>query len=102
MYTYAAEGDHLVAANGLLERIQDAVLFPLMTLMMALALLFFLYGAYEFVLGANDDTARTKGKTHMLWGVVGMLVMVSAYALIRIAAGTFGCDIDTPGGCGGI
>lgn len=97
MIAYA--DSHTEAAQGLLANIERVILFPLMTLLMALALLVFLYGGYEFVLGAGDDEKRRKGKSHMLWGIIGFLVMISAYAILRIAANTFGCDIDTPGGC---
>jgi len=88
MIAYA--DNHTEAANSLLDKIESIILFPLMTLMVAVALLSFLYGAFEFVLGAGDETARSKGKTHMLWGIVGMLVMISAFAILNIATGTFG------------
>ena len=88
MIAYA--DNHIEAANSLLDKIESIILFPLMTLMMAIALLLFLFGAFELVLGASDETARSKGKSHMLWGIVGMLVMISAFAILNIALGTFG------------
>ena len=91
---------HVEAANSVLEKVEQVILFPLMSLMMAVALLAFLYGGYEFIAGADDDTKRAAGKKHMLWGIVGMFIMISAYAILRIAFGTIGCVIDNPGGCG--
>jgi Na+-driven multidrug efflux pump len=102
MIAFGAEGAHIEAANNLLTKIESVILFPLMTLMMAVAFLVFLYGGYELVLGAGDESARSKGKTHMLWGIIGMLVMLSAFAILQIATNTVGCDINTPGGCGEI
>ena len=92
MLVYAQEAEHIVAAKGLLARIESAILFPLMTLLMALAVLFFLWGAYQFILGASDGTAREEGKKHMLWGIIGIFIMVSAMGILRIAASTFGVD----------
>ena len=88
MIVYA--DNHIEAANSVVNKIEDVVLFPLMTLMVAIALLVFLYGSFKFVLGAGDDAARTLGKKHMLWGLIGMLVMISAYAILQIALRTVG------------
>ena len=93
MIAYAQEGAHVVAAKGLLAKIESIILFPLMTLMMSVAFLFFLWGAYEYVLHADDEGARATGKTHMLYGIIGLLVMVSAYGILKIAAGTFGISV---------
>lgn len=90
MIAYAAEAAHIVAAKSMLSRIEAVILFPLMTLMMSVALLFFLFGIYEYVRSADSDEARAAGQQHMLYGIIGLLVMVSAYAILKIAAGTFG------------
>lgn len=87
------EGEHIVVAQNLLARIESAILFPLMALMMALALLVFIWGAYEYVLHADSDEGRSKGHAHMLTGIIGLLVMLSAYAILSIATGTFGIDM---------
>jgi hypothetical protein len=87
MYAYAQTGQEI--AGRLLERINDAIIFPLITLMMAVALLVFLYGAFEYVKGASNDGDRETGRRHLLYGIIGMLVMLSAYAILSIAAGTF-------------
>lgn len=93
MYTYAAT-DAQIVAQDFLSRINDAILFPLITLMMAVALLVFLYGAFEYVKGAANESDREKGRRHLLYGIIGMLVMLSAVAILYIAAGTFGLDYE--------
>ncbi len=87
MYAYAETGREI--AQGFLSKINDAILFPLIALMMAIALLMFLYGAFEYVKGASNDGDRETGKRHLLYGVIGLLVMLSAYSILAIAAGTF-------------
>ncbi len=79
-------------AEAALAKINEVIIFPLMTFMLSVALLFFLWGAYEFVANADSDEGRTKGKLHMMYGIIGMLVMVSALAILNIALGTFGID----------
>lgn len=89
-----AQGAEFVA-RGFLERLNQAILFPLITLLLTIALVVFLYGCFLFIAGAGNEEARSRGKRHILWGIVGMLVMVSAYAILNIAANTFG--IAVPG-----
>ena len=83
---------HEVVARSILEKIENAILFPLMTLMMAVALFVFLWGAFEFVAHADDEGERSKGKQHMIWGITGLFVMISALTIFKIAAGTFGLE----------
>lgn len=91
MIAYASS--HTQAAQSLVSRIEQVILFPIMTFMLSVALLFFLWGAYEFVLNADNDEGRGAGKMHMMYGIIGMLVMISAMAILRIAAGTFGVSV---------
>ena len=88
MYALAQTEAQLVAQD-LLSKINEVILFPLITLMLAVALLVFLYGGFEYVRGASNDGDRETGKRHLLYGTIGMLVMISALAILTIAAGTF-------------
>jgi len=91
MIAYAAASD---VARGFLAKLNDIIIYPLITLMMAVALLVFLYGCFIFITNAANDGERSRGRQHILWGIVGMVVMVSAYAILTVATGTF--DITIP------
>ncbi len=93
MIAFAADPEHVVAAKGLLSKIESAILFPLMTLLTAVAVFVFLWGVYEYVLHADEDSAREQGRMHMLYGIIGLVVILSAYAILKIAAGTFGVPV---------
>lgn len=93
MVVYA--NGHTIEAQSIVSRIENAILFPLLAFMLTIAFLYFMWGAYEFVANAESDSARDIGKQHMLYGIIGMVVMVSALALLRIVAGTFGVDVNT-------
>jgi uncharacterized membrane protein HdeD (DUF308 family) len=58
-------------------------------LVVALALLFFFWGIMKFILNADNDEERTKGKKVMVWGIIALFVMVSVWGLINILANTF-------------
>ena len=81
------------AARSVVGRLNDAIIFPLITLMSSVAVVLFLWGAFQFILNAESDEARKTGKRHMFWGVIGLFVMMTAYALLRVAAGSVGLGI---------
>ena len=78
----------------LLNNINKFVLNPLITLAFAIALLVFFIGIFQFINSETADSKREQGKKKILWGLVGMFIMISAYGLIRIVLGTF--DITPP------
>ncbi len=63
---------------------------PLIILMFAAALVYFLYGVFEFLMKADDAEARDIGKTHMLWGIVGMFIMLAVFTILHIIENTLG------------
>jgi len=92
MIAHAKAGVEL--AHSFVGQINQVILFPLITLLTVIALLYFLWGGFQFVLGANNDGARETGKKHMIWGIIGLLVMLSAYGILTIAGNTIGVDPD--------
>jgi hypothetical protein len=89
MYLHAASEAQKVAYS-FVEKINNAILFPLITFLLALALLIFLYGGFEYIRDSASGEGRETGRRHLLYGTIGMLVMISALAILTIAAGTFG------------
>lgn len=63
-------------------------------LVFAVAFLVFFFGIFQFIKGAGEAGEREAGKKKILWGVVGMFIMFSAYGLVRLVVSTF--DIDAP------
>jgi len=85
----------------ILKKVTDQVMVPLVSLLLALAVLFFLYGLIEFVAGASSPEARTTGKRHIIWGIVGIVIMSSAWTIIIVLRNYFGprelyCTLQIP------
>ncbi len=77
-------------------RVNAAIVNPILALLFAAALLYFLWGGFVFIISAGNDQARAEGRQHMLWGVIGMVVMVSVFALLNIGLNTFGVNSADP------
>jgi hypothetical protein len=79
-----------------LKQVSDIILNPLITLVFAIALLVFVFGIFQFISRETSDKAREQGKAKILFGLVGMLIMFSAYGLIHAIVSTIpGANGDT-------
>jgi uncharacterized membrane protein YidH (DUF202 family) len=67
----------------IIQRINEAILQPIATLLMAVAVAYFLFGVMKFVQNQDNEDAQTEGKKHMLWGVVGLFIMVSVWGILN-------------------
>jgi hypothetical protein len=56
--------------------------------MFAVATLVFVWGVQAFVGAADDAEARSKGAQHMIWGILGMAIMIGAVTLVNIIGNT--------------
>ena len=74
--------------NHLLANIKVNILNPIITLLVALAIIYFLWGVFEFVRHAESSEERKKGGMHMLFGALGLFIMVTAYGIINLILGT--------------
>lgn len=76
----------------LLGKINAAILNPLIKLLFAIALLYFIYGIFQFIRKTDDTTSRDEGKRAMLWGIIGMFIMFAVAGIITVVLGTFGIE----------
>ncbi len=77
-----------VAADALIGRIETAIINPVIALLFGVALLVFLWGGFEFVRGADSPDGRATGGRHILWGSIGMGIMLSVYGIINLILNT--------------
>ncbi len=78
--------------NTFLEKLYVEVINPTIALLFAAAFLVFFWGIFSFIRSYGDDTQRNDGKRHMLWGVIGLFIMVAVFGIMRLIASTFGFD----------
>lgn len=83
---------HIAYASGGIDQfvanLGKYIINPLILLLFALALGFFLYGMFEFLTHQSEEK-QTEGKSHMLWGVIGITIMVGVYFLMNLILNTF-------------
>lgn len=65
----------------------------LVILLVGVAVLIFMWGVIKFVAAAGDEEKRKEGKTFMLWGIIGIFVLVSVWALVRVLTGAISAGV---------
>lgn len=81
-----------MSGEELLERIITFVVDPALRVVFTLGLLLFVWGIIEFLWGVKDGQVSESGKNHMVYGLVGMLIMVSVYGIIALIVNSFGLN----------
>jgi len=76
--------------NILISNIVTFIIQPIITLLFALALAYFIWGLAQFILNADNSDERTKGKQKIIWGVFGIFVMASVIGILTVVTNTFG------------
>ena len=82
-------------------RINAAIVNPLIILLIAIAGAYFLWGMVQFIANSADSQGREEGKRKIIWGIIGMVIMLSVFAILRILLLTFGIPtgpLDSAGG----
>lgn len=66
----------------------NTVIVPLI---FALAFLVFVWGVLKyFIFSAGDEGKRSEGRQFVLWGVLGMVVLLSVWGFVNIVLSTLG------------
>jgi len=79
-----------------LGKVNEFILNPLITLAFAIAFLLFFFGIFQFIRSETVDSKREDGKRKILYGLIGMFIMFSAYGIINLILGTFGIPAGYP------
>lgn len=81
-----------MALGELLANLNNVVVRPAILLLFGVAFVVFVWGIVEFIKNADDVKGRDTGKRSIIWGIVGMVIMVSVYGIINVVAGTIGVN----------
>ncbi len=69
-------------------KLNGMIVNPLILFFFALALVYFLYGMFEFILNQANDEKKTTGKSHMLWGIIGIVIMMGVWFILNVILNT--------------
>lgn len=59
----------------------------------AVALIYLIWGGLQYLTAAGNEQQATKAKTTLTWAIVGLLLIISSYALVKYFATTIGTNV---------
>lgn len=75
------------------------VLNGLIPLLFLVATVVFLWGIVQFISAADNKEKREDGKQFIIYGLIGLFIMVAIWGLVNVLLGTFfGAGIENPPG----
>jgi hypothetical protein len=91
-------------AAAFVAKLNAIILFPLIALLSGVALLVFIIGCAQYIMSADNPSGREQGVKHITYGIIGLVIMMSAWAILALVAGTFGLTTQldcaaNPQGC---
>jgi len=84
-------------AAQIVQKIVQYIVNPAIMVLFSFGLLMFVFGLVEFLFALSKGADVKDGRQHMLWGVLGMFIMISVFGIIRLLSDTFGFGVG-PGG----
>ena len=60
-------------------------------LIIAIAVVWFVWNVFQYTI-AGDEEKKKEAKSGMIWGIVGIFVMVSVWGLVAVLQSTFGLN----------
>jgi hypothetical protein len=87
----SAQGQPIDKLGAFLQQFIGFIDNYLVPLLFAIAFIVFIFGIFQyFILGGADEEKRTKGRSLMLWGMIGFFVMVSIWGILNLLVNSFG------------
>jgi hypothetical protein len=68
----------------ILGKVITEIFSPLYQLAVAVAFVYFLYGVLMFIINMNDPEKKNIGKRHLVWGTVGLFIILSVGGILEL------------------
>ena len=85
----------LAATLGDIIRTVRDLVNTIIPLFMVIAVAVFLWGIVKYITAAGDEEKAKDARGYIIYGLIGVFVMVAFWGIIQVVASTFGI---TPGG----
>ncbi len=77
------------SVDSFVSSLNNHIVNPIIILLFGLAVVYFLYGVFEFISNQENEEKKTTGKSHMIWGIVGIVIMMGVFTILNMIMNTF-------------
>jgi len=81
-------GTDLTTFNGILCKISQ-ILGAIVPVLIALGVVYFVWGVITYVI-SSDEEAKKAGRDRIIYGIIGLAVIIGVWGLVKILTNTFG------------
>ncbi len=81
------------ALSGFIAKIVTLIIQPLVVLLLTAGVAYFIWGVAMYLFNADNADERKKATQHLIWGVLGIVIMVGVIGILRIVTSTFGVPL---------
>lgn len=74
---------------GIVNIVIKSILNPLVGLLLVLSTVYFIWGMVKYIQAAGDEKERSEAKNHIIYGLIGLFVIVSMWGLVNLLSNTF-------------
>lgn len=75
--------------DSFISNVNTQIVNPAIKLLFAVAILYFLYGVFRLFSNADNEEVKTEAKNTMLWGVIGLVIMIGVWGILNFILATF-------------
>jgi uncharacterized membrane protein YidH (DUF202 family) len=81
--------------SGFIARVVTLIIQPLVVLLLTAGVAYFIWGVAMYIFNADNADERKKGTQHLVWSLLGIVIMVGVIGILRIVTATFGVQLPS-------
>lgn len=100
--TISQECREVIGPTGRIQSLLDIFLWIrcgitiyILPLIFSIAFVVFMYGVIKYVI-ASDSKEKDEGKKFLMWGIIGLFVMVSVWGIVGLVSNSLGLENTVP------
>jgi uncharacterized membrane protein YidH (DUF202 family) len=66
-----------------------SILNTVVPILIALGVVYFVWGVVQYIMG-HEEESKKKGREKMIWGIIGLVVIVAMWGIVGIIQNSFG------------
>ncbi len=81
------------ALSAFIDRLVDLIIQPIIVLVVTAGVALFIWNVVVLIANPGDAKKRADATRYLLWGVVGIFIMVAAIGILQLVAGSFSIPV---------
>ncbi len=74
----------------------EGIINAIIPFIIGLAVLVIIWGVFGYITGAGDEEKRGEAKQYIIWGIIGVFVMLSIWGLVNVVVSSFALNPNRP------